>query len=455
MSSESERLRAALSECGLFQAAEDRSLTNDSIGETVPVENANIQELIPDPPAATPTPAAEYEYTDRPAHGGDGSILDALDRVFSHEGARAKPANVTHFQRAEPAEPAPAPAKPTNQNINIHNGNFDRILQIQSEAQAAGARKVYFEECAEGFRAYSYNNGNLIEFGVLPSAIEAALRNSSISGAGSRVSIEAVPQRYHSIFVMTWPRPKNWTAPELEMDAETAEIIQKAVRSEGGAFICIVSPRGRGADEALEALAARFQAANKRIVSRGGLSNFSNIHNLVDLPDDVSDAAAIARDGEAYFFPMITNRESAARAMAFAFGGWKSVAVLPAEDAAAAPSILQFHGCGEGHLAGANAIFLQIASMRKLCVLCKKSDGRAARAAEELQESAAGRPAGEYYEAGECAKCKNGYSGSLVIARSAGPASTRDEFLTFALSVAARGRTSLDEIHRVLSVDIH
>lgn len=461
MTSEADRLRAALSECGLFQSAEAELNPSDLQQSDAGVADnmlQNEQGAESNLQNATPTDS------EMPAPGGDpAAILEALDRVFSQERGGSSLVNAimkdvaTHRSAPRSAETEAAPANATK---NIH----PRILQIREEAVRHGIRRVFFAENAGGFRAYAHLGPRNIEFGQVERAAlpEMQLKNASECvqrNAESNITVlfEKCPARYGARYWMRISHPEGCVPMEsLVTDEESRRILAHAADSELGSFICIVSPRGEGADDLLDLLACEWARLGRRVVSCGVLTDPGADDGTVYLANEAGTRQAFAQEGQAYFIPAILDAVSARRAIIVALGGWNVAATLPAKSVHAARRLLTIYGMQAEDLIAARTIFVETAVLRNLCENCKQKDARAQERVHHLRRDGIAVDEGAYFTSKGCSQCTDGFHGSTLIVnvvradQHSGLERAHDALLTHGLSAAALGKTSVDEVQRVL-----
>ncbi|MBI3819130.1 MAG: hypothetical protein HY286_10600 [Planctomycetes bacterium] len=450
MTSEADRLRAALSECGLFQQAELESFISDV---AVPKSPDAVQDIInnPEPAELASDPAiADGSYM------GAASILEALDRVFSHPAPESSGAAQTLQIQESAAAPAAA-------RIARPQPNAERILQIYAKARAESLRTVFFDECDGGFRVSAHLGSRTLDFGIVPKSDFGPLLDRyhtefvlTHAPTGESITFDRYMTRAGNCLVMHCaPEEGKLSFGELLLNDESRETLQFALDSNKGGLVCVVASRGTGASDVLDLLAGEWASRGKRIVTCGIPGRAEPGQRNIQLNADASQRTLIAQEGDVYFTPPIIDNASARRAVTLALGGWSAATTIPAASLPAALRIMAMYGCGQEGLVAASTVFVRFTALRALCAKCKQSDPDAAATFLQLGRATECSDWVRYFKAVGCESCVEGYKNQILavdairVESPAGFVRTHDILLGHALAAATAGRTSLGEVLRV------
>ncbi|MFN0207527.1 MAG: hypothetical protein ACKVS6_14570 [Planctomycetota bacterium] len=456
---EAERLRAALSECGLFQEGEPEAAPPEPPPEELNSVESNVLEN-----SNISTVYNISEGTAAELREESSGILEALDRVFSGDATNARrpnPANVNHpkvsVAESRPADSAVAARQPST---------LEHLIQA---AAAAGAERLHLESDGEVLRGFLNHNGNITEIGAVKRLeLDGMFANRSAAcaemvinfqDAERTVQIKQIRTRAIERFVVTGLPA--WTPESLEVlgfDADAASHVRQFMKMERGGLVLVVSARGDSAHATVQVLAREYARLGRMVASRIPIDGARASRKIIEFPADtaVRDMLQIEPDG--FVFGPAPEFVTMGEAVRAAAGGWRVFASIPASSVEGAIAMIRTLQLDASAFFGTRPFVLYQKSLRALCAACRQPVPTPDLLVKDCAslEVSAGESA--FYKSAGCARCAGGFRGRFVVANyynveqlmsaasAADAAPSRAALYKKALAAGLSGKTSLDEV---------
>lgn len=451
MNKDADRLRAALSRSGLFQPDVSTEEVSD-LGD--PASDAGSW-LDPSGDLDQAVLPAECEAAAPQVEAG--AILEALDRVFT--------TNPVAAQKLQISDTTPSASPAT----------LDGVLEMQLIAIMERAcavddalfQVVHLDRAGESFRARQKTDRGLLELGVC----DAARWTAFMGGAAVREVTLMVRglQRTHRCLQLTTRQGSRFVIKrndvkgprkfdDLGLDTEQASAIRRILHHDRGAIVFITTPRNEPAFPILNVCALECARRNGLVASFADLSLSDGHPNIITLPASSTLSTAATHGADVIITQPAMSPDLVKSAIRAALGGWRVLMPGVLRDITACRSMLRLYQIDASVLRDANAVIFHQRSVRSLCGFCRADDREAAQRLSSLPVLAEAYKNATFLTSRGCERCTDGFDGRVALIQqfsysdfdSAGadcdePAVVLQE----ALRLAARGRTSLQEVVRL------
>lgn len=453
MKEEAERLRAALSECGLFQGLGEE----ESDGPVQPSDTAESPAEEIDPAGAQPQPQpAEVE-------SGPG-ILEALDRVFD---------NKPDAPAVLPAAPVPSrPPEPVHRMRQEGSAPEVRseIQPLLERAMAIGLEQLHLSRDGGAFAVSGRLCGQRLEVGsVTPSFIERAFAGRSAGAVEFRTVIHDVARSFVLCRVRTarddhytiqgLPRWSPASIADLGIAADTAAATSNLLQHDTSGLFLVLSRRGDAARATVEAAARECLRSGRMVATRIPADDPRGANRMVEFAKDAGVQDMMACEPDVLALGPCADFIGMGEAVRAAAAGYRVLASMPALSVEAAIAVLGTLQIDRTALLAAHPTFFLQTSLRALCGACRERCETPPRF--DFDEAAVSPNGESFYRAVGCARCRQGTTGRILaaklyendfitfLAHGGEGAASRSQLFREVRSAAVAGRTSVEEALRL------